>query len=430
MKKTVLILLLLIAVVSTTSTATARADSLQAALAHADILFRASEHEAVIEFLQPYRQMAEPPLEVLFILGMSYMQQERHVLAADEFRLMLARDPSLLRPRLELALALQRNGDLQAARYHYEQVLAAELPVGAQRNIYQQLSQIREREPTLRLNLELTSDTNPTQSTSSDVIYIGGLPFIRNDQNQAETVWGVAGSADLHLPLPSNPDWFARLYGSFQDYPGRALDAQYVQASAGRRAQFGAYNLSAEAGAHITYYEHRRQRQGVLVRGTLFTRPSRSLALSGDLEIRSYHYPELGYLDGHQSTATARVIRIATPTQRWDLSFSLSHYDASSKPSSYLQPGINLRYLHEWTGGWITGVRVQGRFSEHEAPDPFFRQTRRDVEGRLELDLLNRRIDWQGFSPQMLFGYTRRESNLTLYSYDRFYARIGLTSEF
>lgn len=31
--------------------------------------------------------------------------------AANEFRAMLVRGPTLIRPRLELALALQRNGD-------------------------------------------------------------------------------------------------------------------------------------------------------------------------------------------------------------------------------------------------------------------------------------------------------------------------------
>ena len=53
-------------------------------------------------------QEPAPHLEVLFLTGMLAAEEGDFAKAADEFRAMLARDPSLIRPRLELASALQK----------------------------------------------------------------------------------------------------------------------------------------------------------------------------------------------------------------------------------------------------------------------------------------------------------------------------------
>lgn len=86
--------------------------------------------------------------------------------------------------------------------------------------------------------------------------------------------------------------------------------------------------------------------------------------------------------------------------------------------------------MRAWQGGWITGVKAQALLAEFAAPDPFFGAARRDREGRLEFDVLNRKLQWWSFSPRLLVGYTWRDSNLELCDYKRAYARIGLTREF
>lgn len=68
--------------------------------------------------------------------------------------------------------------------------------------------------------------------------------------------------------------------------------------------------------------------------------------------------------------------------------------------------------------------------ADYAAPDPFFGETRHDKEGRVEIDLLNRKLKLWAFSPKLLMGYVKRSSNLDLYSYDRAYLRVGLSTEF
>ncbi|TSA42328.1 MAG: DUF560 domain-containing protein [Betaproteobacteria bacterium] len=124
------------------------------------------------------------------------------------------------------------------------------------------------------------------------------------------------------------------------------------------------------------------------------------------------------------------AIYVPRPTQRWELGAGVTHYQASEAAYTYTQPGVTARFMQEWQGGWITGVKVQALLADFAAPDPFFGEARRDREGRLEFDVLNRKLKWWSFSPRLLVGYTRRNSNLELYDYKRAYGRIGLTREF
>ena len=88
-------------------------------------------------------------LQLHFTRGMLLGELGRYAEAADEFRWrMLVRDPSLPRPRLELGRVLMLAGNYEGARYHFQQVLASELPDAVRNNVLRFLANIREQLPT------------------------------------------------------------------------------------------------------------------------------------------------------------------------------------------------------------------------------------------------------------------------------------------
>ena len=399
-------------------------------IAEVQALFAAKNFSELKPLLASLRAEKPPQLEVLFISGMLASLEGDYATAANDFRAMLTRDPSLIRPRLELALALQRSGDRQAAKYHYEQVLAANLPDNVKRNVYQQLGDIRERLPEFRLSVDLVSDSNPKQSTNSRVVQIGGLTYTLNDSGSAKSVFGLIVSADASLPLPSNPSWYAHAYGEVYEYPKSELDLMYGEANIGKRFDIGQHSLALEVGAHGSSYQDKALYQGYLLRTNIFMRPLPKLAMLLDASIKSYDYDSLQYLSGHLMSVGVSTIYVPSPTQRWDFGASFAKNNADEAAYSYTQPGLSARYSQEWAGGWITGMRLQGLVANYDAPDPFFGETRRDKEARFEVDLLNRKLKLWAFSPKLLIGYVKRDSNLELYSYDRVYVRAGLSTEF
>jgi tetratricopeptide (TPR) repeat protein len=393
-------------------------------------LFATQKLEELKPLLTTLRAEKQPHLAVLFISGMLASQEGDYKTAADEFRAMLTRDPNLIRPRLELALALQKAGDRQSAKYHYEQALAGNIPDEVRRTIYRQLGDIRERLPSVRLSLDMVSDSNPKQATNSRVITIGGLPYTLNDSSKAKTEYGLALSADVHWPLPADPTWYAHAYTEINEYAQRDLDSIYGQVTVGKRLYFGQNNLSAEVGGHVSSYQDRKQYDGLQARGTGFMRISPKLGVTSVLGYKTYNYERLPYLDGNMKSVNVTGIYIPQATQRLELGAGFSRYLAQEDAYTYNQPSLSARFMQEWQGGWLTGARIQGLVAGYAAPDPFFGITRHEKEVRVELDVLNRKLKFLAFSPKLLLGYVQRDSNLELYSYQRWYGRVGLSTEF
>ena len=191
---------------------------------------RIDEAQAIVSGL---RAAPNPGLQVLFLSGALYAMKGRYREAAEEFRLMLARDPTLVRPRLELARALFLAREYNAARYHFEQVLASPLPDMVRANVLNYLTLIRERVPSFAFSFDIVSDSNPKQATSSSIVEIGGLLYQLNQSALAQRATGVLVTAQGKVPLPADPSWFVRGYVEHYDYPGGALDQGYGQVARG-----------------------------------------------------------------------------------------------------------------------------------------------------------------------------------------------------
>lgn len=401
-----------------------------AVLIEAQKRLAAKDYPALTALLAPLLSEPAPLLEALFLSGMAASEQGDYTTAVTRFRAMLTRDPGLIRPRLELARALQLAGDRQAAIYNYEQVLSAPLPDQVRRNIYAQLDDIRLRVPSFRLTTELVSDTNPQQTTDSKVVFIGGRPYTLNNTNQGDLQWGVAAAVGVTYPLPDDPSWFAQFYGQAYEYPGRELDTIYAQSTIGKRFEFGRDELTLSVGGQVSTYQDRRQYTGMVARATGLWVRTPNLAWQGDASVNTYRYADLPYLNGELSTLGLTAILIPNPTQRWELGVFIAYNGAAESAYSYWQPGVNLFASQEWTAGWITALRLLASKSEYAAPDPFFGRVRADTEGRVELSVANRKLRWYGFSPLLTVGYVQRDSTLEINSYDRLYSRVGFTTLF
>lgn len=390
----------------------------------------AKDYPALNALLAPLLFKPVPPLEALFLSGMAASEQGDYTTAVTRFHVMLTRDPSLIRPRLELARALQLSGDRQAAIYNYEQVLSAPLPDQVRRNIYAQLNEIRLHEPSFRLTMEIVSDTNPQQVTNSQVVFIGGRPYTLNNTNQGDPQWGMAATVRGIYPLPDDPSWFAQFYGQAYEYPGQELDAIYAQSTIGKRFEFGRDELTLSVGGQVSTYQDRRQYTGMVVRATGLWVRTPNFAWQGDASVNTFRYPSLPYLNGELSTLGLTAILIPNPTQRWELSAFIAYNGAAESAYSYWQPGVNLFASQEWADGWITGLRLVASKSEYAAPDPFFGAVREDTEGRAELSVTNRKLRWNGLTPILTIGYVERDSTLEINRYDRLYGRVGLATVF
>jgi len=240
----------------------------------------------------------------------------------------------------------------------------------------------------------------------------------------------LAATAGMTYPLPTDPSWFASFYGSAYEYPGRALDNMYAQATIGKRFEFGRDELTLSLGGQVSTYQDYQQYTGAVARATGLWVMSPNLAWKGDASVNTYHYQSLPYLNGELSTLGVTAMYIPNPTLRWELGAFFAYNGAAEEAYSYRQPGISVLASQEWAEGWITGLRLVASKSDYGAPDPFFGEVRKDTEGRAEVSVTNRKLRWNGFTPIVTMGYVERDSTLEINRYDRLYGRVGVTTLF
>jgi tetratricopeptide (TPR) repeat protein len=388
---------------------------------------RIAEAQAIVSEL---RGVAEPDQQVLFLSGALYFIGGRYDEAAAEFRRMLTRDPTLVRPRLELARALYLSGQYEAARYHFEQTLVAPLPEQVRRNILGYLDAIREHLPTFAFSLDLVSDSNPKQATSSRVVQIGNLLFQLNDSARAREAQGVLLTGQGRYPLAADNSLFLRGYVEYYDYAGRDLDLLYAQALGGKHVNFGGNGVDIEVGGHAATYAGKTLYSGAIGRVSDFIRLAPASGLNLALDAKQLDYADYPFLDGWQHTASADLRRALD--SRSSISGGIAYTLGTAREQAYAfeRPALMLRYLREWRGGWIGSLSWQGAHFHFGGVDPFFGSVRSDRENLAELGIVNRRLSYRGFSPRLTLGYADRQSNIELYSYRRTYLRVGLVSEF
>jgi len=376
------------------------------------------------------RLQARPHLEVLFLSGQIYAAQGDYHAAADEFRLMLARDATLVRPRLELAHALFLAKDYEGASYHFQQVLAGNLPDQVRVKVQGFLSAIREQLPSYSLSFDVVNDSNPKQSTNSKTVTIGGRSYQLSTTAPDQTIWGVAMNGSAYIPLSAVPSWFTRISANLTDYPNKDNDQFYLQATVGKHVELDENTLSIEAGSQRFEYRGRNLYGGAVWRISDFWKQNDRSNWQTTLQGGQQIYPDYPYLNGWQYTLSLEDQLVQSADSRWQIGASYSLNQATESPYTYANPTIYFRYVREWQGGLISGVRWQKSLSDYRGDDPFFGITRHDDEQRIEVDLLNRNWQVGDLSPRLLIGNVVHASNLTLYAFRRNYIKIGVSREF
>jgi hypothetical protein len=385
------------------------------------------EAQAIIS---PLRSAPDPDLQVLFLSGALYFLSGRFEESAGEFRLMLARDPTLVRPRLELARALFMAREYGAARYHFEQTLASPLPEQVRKNILAYLDAIREHLPGFSLSFDLVADSNPKQATSTKVVQIGNLLFQLNDNARSREAQGVAFTGQGRYPFPGDNSLFVRGYLEYYDYSGGDLDLLYAQVLGGKHVTIGRNGVEFEAGGHVATYAGKMLYSGATWRVSDFLRLDPALGLNMALDAKQLDYPDFPFLNGWQHTASADLRCTLDP--RSSVSGGVAYTLGSAEESAYSfeRPAVNLRYVREWKGGWVSSLSWQYAHYHFGGADPFFGAVRTDRENLAEFGIMNRYLSYRGLSPRVMLGYADRQSNFDLYSYDRTYVRVGLVTEF
>lgn len=404
--------------------------------AEAQILNGAAEDGiTALTTLGPQADRAQE-LRRLWALAMAQARSDRPRAALPHLERLVSLAPENATFRVELAAALERAGQTDRARHHYDLARGAGLDSDLGQEIARRIDRI-DRTKTWEgsFGIALTPESNAARRTAADTIFIGNLPFRLRPEAQAKAAQGVKLNLGIAALPALGPDLRARI--------GLSAEARLFEGTTPDDVQ-----TTAELG--LVHFADRSQRIGG---GLLFSKRwidaqdystsqggyltwSRSLGAQARSGVALTLLHDVTDFDGAalrrttRNLAALRLTHLVSGQMQLRLGLTLERSDSRLPWESGDRTMISIGAQYAFRGGVLADLDLSTGHLTRDATDPFFGIRRKEDRHIAQLRLTHR--DWTigGFAPVLELGIEKQRSSNSIYSYDNTRAAIGLTRRF
>lgn len=368
-----------------------------------------------------------------FLLGMLAMARQDYRRAVAIFRAILIFHPDASRVRLELARAYFLDGDYQNADRQFRAARAGDLPAPVLVNVDRFLYQIRQaKEWSYSLSIALAPDTNINGATTERDIELFGLPFTLSEDARKKSGIGmsVEGALEFAPHIAANARW--RIGGAAQrrEYDGDMFDDMAISVQTGPRVVLRHWDLSLLATAMNRWYGGELYSQARGGRIEAIWHPGGRSVLSASLGLLDLDYTLVNGRDGLVANASLSAFRQLDATSALTARLGINRQDARETANANWSGLFAAGYQRELPGGFSVYLEPSIGLADYDGALVAFGQSRSDRIYGGTLALLNRHIVLDRFTPRISYSFTRTDSNIDLYDFNRHRIEIGLTTVF
>jgi len=373
------------------------------------------------------------PIEVLFLGGLIALESQNYAVAIAQFQKILVDHPDIQRVRLELARAYFLSGNDDGAQYHFERVLASNLPDAVIVNVRLFLEQIRARRSwQLSFGFGILPDSNVNQGSSAQTVMIGGLPFtLSSDARETSGVgllWQLYGEKRWNI----SDRWRFTASGNLlgKDYSKKQFNDMTLYSRIGPRYLFE----SGDAGFGASLSKRMLGEQAYSDAQGLYVDVNRQLGerwlAYASLESQQYSFAAGKGQPGMLASANGKLRYLLSPISLIEGGLDLSRDNTISNEMHHQTVGVSVAYRSEAAFGLLYGVSMRTAQSRYPTFQSFFNQYRNDGMNSLSMDVSKR--DWQifGFSPVVSLTMIRNNSTIPLFSFHRTLGQLGFNRLF
>lgn len=371
--------------------------------------------------------------EGLFLEATIAVAQKDYDVAISLYRRILVREPSAERVRLDLARAFFLKGDYDNAERQFRFARAGNIDDTVKANVDHFLSEInRLREWTFNFAFALAPDTNQNAATSANQVNIFGLPFALDKAARKQSGIGVAGyiGGEWSPLLAHNVK--ARIGANLYrvDYSGGQFDDMIVSTYGGPQFLFANWDFSVLATGFERWFANKDYLRGIggklAVDYGITSNWLVGVSAGGQSITNKFVHEEGGPL----WSAQTQVTYVLTPSSLFQLQLGANRQEAQIAPYSYSAVWFGGGYQQDFPFGFSAAFQPNYSITSYDAALAAFGKARRDDAVSLSVTLLNRRLDYHGFTPRFSYIFTKQNSNISLYSFTRHQFQIGITSLF
>jgi outer membrane protein len=368
-----------------------------------------------------------------FLLAAIAVEQKDYDTAISLFRRILARDPPTERVRLELARAFFLKGDYDNADRQFRFARAGNIDDTVKANVDRFLSAInRLREWTVNFSFALAPDTNQNAATSASQVSIFGLPFALDKGARRQSGIGLAGNIGGEWSPLLDDNLKARIGADLTrlEYSGGQFDDMTVSAYGGPQWLFANWDVSLLATGFKRWFANQDYVSGAggkLAANYGITSNWLVGASIGGQSVTNAFIPQQS---GPLWSVQSQAVYVLSPSSLFQLQLGFNRQEAQITPYSYSGVWFGGGYSQDLPWGFSAGFQPSYFITRYDAALAAFGKTRSDDTVMLGFSLLNRRLDYHGFTPRISYVFTEQRSNIPLYSFTRNQFQIGVTSLF
>lgn len=396
---------------------------------------RAQEARPLLEALESGTQALAPPQanQLRFLLGLLDLQDGNYKSATRYFRRILVDDPHAVRVRLELGRTYFLANDFNNAERQFRFARAGKLPSTVKANVDRYLAAIRVRR-TLSYNLSLAvaTDSNANAGPATDAISLYGLPFQLSQSAKANSGFAIAldGGVEWSPKLDEHVRWRLGVQVHRVQYRRTQFDDMTVSAYIGPHVSIKRWDLNLLGLAGRRWYADRvyTDLYGLSADATYFA--TARLGIGGSASVIRFAYPLNRLQNATGGNVSANLFYTPTTASVIRFAAALGWQNAMDPAYSSAARQFNLTYTREFRGGITLTLSPTFTHIGYRAPLTAFNAVRKDRQFTGQLSVLDRRIDLGGFTPRIILTYTRNDSSIPLYSFDRRRIEFGVTSAF
>jgi len=368
-----------------------------------------------------------------FLLGMLAMAEQDYRRAVAIFRAILIDHPDAVRVRLEMARAYYLDGDYQNADRQFRAVRAGELPQPVLANIDGFLFQIRQaKEWSYSFSIAIAPDTNINGATTERDIELFGLPFTLSDDARKKSGVGasVEGALEFAPHIAPNARW--RIGGAVQrrEYDGDMFDDMVVSLQTGPRVVLRHWDLSLLATGMNRWYGGDLYSQARGGRVEAMWHPGGRSVFSASLGLLDVDYTKIDDRDGLVVNASLSAFRQLDATSALTARLGINRQDAREAAYANWSGVFAAGYQRELPAGFTVYLEPSISLVDYDGALAALGRARSDRIYGGTLALLNRHIVLDRFTPRISYSFTRTDSNIDLYDFNRHRIEIGLTTVF
>lgn len=365
--------------------------------------------------------------------GMILLRQGRIDEAARVFRMILAAEPRYLPARRGLTEALARGGDLSAAAWHAERIMATSPDAGERAALAALVASARAG--ALRgvaLRFALLPSSNASRGTAARTVIIDGLPFEIDEESRARAGVGLSLGVSGWTGRQVAPDWTAtlgisadaKLYGGRPDDEANlALRADLARTGPRMRLSFGTL-------AEMRFIDGVEDRRRLGLDLAFAMRPGAGGEVSAGVTHWRQWHPDAAFRDGTLTEAHLGWHGQVTPTTALWLRLPVEVERTGRDHLDRNETGVVVGVEHEWRGGLITALSAGWSVDDYRGRYPGFASARRDEVATFAIALRHRRLTVGRFLPELSYTFTDARSNIPIHDHEAHDLGIALSTRF